>query len=498
MSTIVEKNSVEKNEEQNFAGCLDNRIAVADTSALLQAGTRLLEDLPECEIVIPHIVISELEAKRSDMRTGFLAREWLRLFEELRSSAGKSLRKGVQLESHPHVMLRMEPNHKSQESLPSHLKDGSNDSTILAVAKNLTDEMRAENTAGSEEENSVVVLSNDIPMRLHATLDLELEATGYNASAVEKIVPWSGYHVVALTEDEVEDIYSSRGSQAGVKNLSAEVTDEIMDEVPASWALVEIVLATTGSHVLYVLKTPYGLQDVDNGCEASQVSGRTVQQNVALKYLTEDVSSLPIVSLGGSAGTGKTLLALAAGIEGVMSDRYSKVMVFRSLHEMGEGQEMGFLPGDSDDKMRPWGGAIFDALEALKNEHNKTPHRKGKNVMHTTESRNADDYKEMVEISPITYLRGRSLNEKYIVIEEAQNFSERELLNILSRVGENSKVVFTFDSAQVDNKFLQSGENADVWSVVNKLKDKNLFSHITLVKTERSQVAQIASEALIS
>lgn len=162
---------------------------------------------------------------------------------------------------------------------------------------------------------------------------------------------------------------------------------------------------------------------------------------------------------------------------------------------MGQGQEMGFLPGNVDEKMAAWAGAILDALDVIAGA-NKTIRRKSGGHADTALQEEAKRLREMIEISPITYLRGRSLANTYIVLEEAQNFSRNEILNILSRVGEGSKVVLTFDAAQVDNKFLQTGPKSDIWSVIDDLKNSDLFAHITLLKTERSRVAELASTIL--
>ena len=199
-------------------------------------------------------------------------------------------------------------------------------------------------------------------------------------------------------------------------------------------------------------------------------------------------SQVPIVSLGGSAGTGKTLVAVATGIN-ELKYHYDKIIVFRSLHELGQGQEIGFLPGDVNDKMAAWSGAVFDAIDVIASKgRSKTQGKPDDNKI--------KKYKEMVEIAPITFLRGRSLARTFMILEEAQNFSRNEILNILSRAGEGSKVVLTFDAAQVDNRFLQSGKHADIWSVVDSLKDSDLFAHITLKQTERSEVAELAASIL--
>lgn len=459
---------------------------IADTSALLVSGTNLLDELPECNLVIPTIVISELEDKRGHSTLGFLARQWLRLLEDIRVREGDKLKTGVTLKDHPHITMQVESNHRSQESLPAHLRNGSNDSTILAVATNFYREV----------DEPVAVLSNDAPMRLHATLELSLQAVRYSPTIVSNAEPWKGIAEVIISDEDLTALYSDKQTQLTVEDLPKNIVDDIYGEVDEAWSVIEL-LNEEEQHVSYFLKTPHGLRDIAYNTSVLGVHGRSYQQSVALEMMTDDVDSVGIVSIGGSAGTGKTMLALAAGIEGVEKGRYDKVLVLRSLHEMGEGQEMGFLPGDANDKIAPWAGAVYDALGAIAKQN-----RAKSNSVYTTESTGQEDgavkvkYGEYVDVSPITYLRGRSLHNVFMIIEEAQNFSFSEILNILSRVGEGTKVVLTFDAAQVDNKFLRAGNEADIWGVIDKLKDKPEFAHIQLVKTERSRIAKLASEAL--
>lgn len=458
---------------------------IADTSALLVSGTNLLDELPECNLVIPTIVISELEDKRGHSTLGFLARQWLRLLEEIRVREGDKLKTGVTLKDHPHITMQVESNHRSQESLPLHLRNGSNDSTILAVATNFY----------NEANGPVAVLSNDVPMRLHATLELSLQAVRYSPTSVSNAEPWKGIAEVIISDEDLTALYSDKQTQLTVEDLPKNIVDDIYGEVDEAWSVIEL-LNEEERHVAHFLKTPKGLQNISYNMEVLGVNGRSYQQSVALQMMTADVDTVGVVSVGGSAGTGKTMLALAAGIKGVEDGRYDKVFVLRSLHEMGKGQEMGYLPGDANDKIAPWAGAIYDALGSIAKQNRKD------NGVYSTETPNGESgtakvkYGEYVDVSPITYLRGRSLDRVYMIIEEAQNFSFSEILNIMSRVGEESKVVLTFDAAQVDNKFLRAGNEADIWGVIDKLKDKPDFAHIQLVKTERSRIAKLASEAL--
>jgi PhoH-like ATPase len=463
----------------------ENGVVVADTSSLLMEGVSILKVLPECTLIIPSIVIQELEKKRGHSTLGFLAREWLHLVESIRSEEGIKLRDGVALEDYPEITLRVEPNHSSQKSLPSHLQDGSADSTILAVAQNIKNE---------DVYSEVVILSNDLPLRLHATLDLKIPAYEFNSAEVTGASSFDGRYPITVSNEEYSEslISSSSGEYLTF------VEDQMFEKLPknrASHSIVELKLEN-GELIDTFLFENSGISSYCRKQRVSEIVARTLEQDIALHYLLEPADELPIVSLGGSAGTGKTLITMAAAISEMRSKHYQKVIVFRSLHEMGKGQELGFLPGTVEEKMAAWGGAIYDAVEVIATAKKKPK----KNEVHAEEKIKTvvADLMEGIEISPITYLRGRSLSNAFIILEEAQNFSRSEILNILSRAGQGSKIVLTFDDAQVDNKFLRTGPKADIWSVVESLKKSDLFAHITLKRTERSRVAELASKLLVS
>lgn len=467
-----------------FANELEGKVIVADTSSLLISGVNLLNILPKCVLVIPAIVVKELESKRTHATVGFLAREWLRLIEKQRVIHGIDLRSGSVIKSHPHVTLRVEPNHSAQTILPVHLQDKSNDSTILAVALSLSKEIT----------ETVVVLSNDVPMRLHATLDLELEAYEFNSTHVIGAKPFDGRYKVKVKSKDYVALNNNGEQTSKVMNKLTEETLKQLPEDHAVNAFVEIEFEEGGILGEYLFVNEK-LVPIKRKKKVSGLTARTLEQDAAIDYLRAPASEIPIVSLGGGAGTGKTLMTLAVGIDELKQKKYQKIMVFRSLHEMGKGQEMGFLPGGVEEKMHAWAGAIYDAIDVLAAA--KKPMKKNANAhSEIILKEEAKKIQEMVEVSPITYLRGRSLANTYIVLEEAQNFSRNEILNILSRLGEGSKIVFTFDAAQVDSKFLQSGKDADIWSVIDSLKNSSLFAHMTLLKTERSKVAELASTIL--
>ncbi len=223
-----------------------------------------------------------------------------------------------------------------------------------------------------------------------------------------------------------------------------------------------------------VRKAVTGNLEVISGRNAFGLTGRNAEQRIALEFLMDH--NVPIVSLGGIAGTGKSLLALAAGIDAVIEQRkYKRVAVFRPLHAVG-GEELGYLPGDFDEKMDPWAQATWDAIEAFCDK--------------TVRDYIADH--EALEVLPLTHLRGRTLNDTYIIVDEAQNLSISTLVTAMTRVGENSKIVLTHDVNQRDNAAV--GKADGVLAVVERLLGKDLFAHVALNKVERSAVAKLVGE----
>jgi PhoH-like ATPase len=210
--------------------------------------------------------------------------------------------------------------------------------------------------------------------------------------------------------------------------------------------------------------------------EAFGIKGRSAEQRIALDLLLDP--DVGIVSMGGRAGTGKSALALCAGLEAVLERRqHQKVMVFRPLYAVG-GQELGYLPGSEAEKMSPWAQAVFDTLSAVTSRE----------VIEEVTSRG------MLEVLPLTHIRGRSLHDAFVIVDEAQSLERNVLLTVLSRIGANSRVVLTHDVAQRDN--LRVGRYDGVVAVVEKLKGHPLFAHVTLTRSERSQIAALVTEML--
>ena len=204
--------------------------------------------------------------------------------------------------------------------------------------------------------------------------------------------------------------------------------------------------------------------------------GRSAEQRIAIDLLLDP--SIGIMSMGGRAGTGKSALALCAGLEAVMERReHRKVMVFRPLYAVG-GQDLGYLPGTEAEKMGPWGQAVFDTLGALV----------------STEVVEEILDRGMLEVLPLTHIRGRSLHDAFVIVDEAQSLEHNVLLTMLSRIGQSSKVVLTHDVAQRDN--LRVGRHDGVASVIERLKGHPLFAHVTLTRSERSPIAALVTELL--
>jgi PhoH-like ATPase len=204
--------------------------------------------------------------------------------------------------------------------------------------------------------------------------------------------------------------------------------------------------------------------------------GRSAEQRVALDILLDP--EVGIVSLGGRAGTGKSALALSAGLEAVLEKRlHKKVVIFRPLYAVG-GQELGYLPGTENEKMSPWAQAVFDTLGALVSQQ----------VLDEVVERG------LIEVLPLTHIRGRSLHDSFVIVDEAQSLERGVLLTVLSRIGQGSRVILTHDIAQRDN--LRVGRHDGVVAVVESLKGHPLFAHITLTRSERSQIAALVTELL--
>ncbi|BDZ63504.1 PhoH family protein [Agromyces mangrovi Wang et al. 2018] len=421
------------------------RSYVLDTSVLL-SDPKALFRFAEHAVILPVVVITELEAKRHDPEIGYFARQALRILDELRV---EHERLDFPIPVGDGGSLRVELNHSNPAVLPSGMRLGDNDSRILACAMNLANDGVA-----------VTVVSKDLPLRVKAA-SIGIDAEEYRHElAVDS--GWTGMSELALGGDDMASLYEHET-----------LDSDLVQGLPTNTGLV--VQSERGSALARVVGERT-MRLVRGDRDVFGVHGRSAEQRLAIDLLLDP--EVGILSLGGRAGTGKSALALCAGLEAVLErQQHKKIMVFRPLYAVG-GQELGYLPGDQGEKMNPWGQAVFDTLGALVSQ----------NVLDEVVDRG------ILEVLPLTHIRGRSLHDAFVIVDEAQSLERNVLLTMLSRIGQNSRVVLTHDVAQRDN--LRVGRHDGIASVIETLKGHPLFGHVTLTRSERSAIAALVAEML--
>lgn len=458
---------------------MSKKIYVLDTNVILSAGKQAFTSFEDNEVVLPFVVVEELEKKRNEEgMVGAMARYALRELEKLRSGDNDNdedarkhrLKRGVTVNA-KNGTLRIEMNHRDNGTLPEQFRnDHSNDIRVLTVANNLyLDEM--EKKSKNQPWQEVILLTNDLPLRIKAdtAFPMRIEPYWFKGNL------YPGIETVEVDGTIIDDIHQNRtGAVApdevvraadGAKNHAFIVRSKYNPN-HSSPALLEdgrLIKAKMDHHPLKAVK------------------GINTEQKFALNYLFDD--SKKIVSLGGRAGTGKSLLAIAAAIHQVTQEpsknkqKFNKVRVIRPIYAVGD-QELGYMPGTEEEKMAPWTKAVYQSLEGI------VP----------TETIRAMQDEDTLEVIPATYLRGQTFHDSFTIVDEAQNFSPAVLLTILSRVGRGTKIVFLWDATQKDNANI--GYNDGIISVVDKLKRYDTFAHISLNKSERSEIAEIAGNIL--
>ena len=422
------------------------RTYVIDTSVLL-SDPRAVFRFAEHRVVLPVVVITELEAKRHDPELGYFARKALRLLDDLRVTHG-GLDRPVYLADGG--CLQVELNHVADTVLPQSFRLRDNDSRILSVAANL-----------SGEGHDVCVVSKDLPMRLKASA-LGLAAEEYRGEWIGGDDAYTGVAHLDVADDVVSVLYAEgRTEVPGAR------------ELPVNTGLV---LRSSAGSALARTEPDGQARLVVADRDVFGVQGRSAEQRLAIDLLTDP--AVGIVSLGGRAGTGKSALALCAGLDAVLERReHRRIMVFRPLYAVG-GQDLGYLPGTEEEKMNPWGQAVFDTLSSVVSPA----------VVDDVVARG------MLEVLPLTHIRGRSLHDAWVIVDEAQSLERNVLLTALSRIGQNSKVVLTHDVAQRDN--LRVGRHDGIMAVVEALKGQRLFGHVSLTRSERSPIAALVTDLL--
>ena len=429
-----------------MANSVQRRTYVLDTSVLL-ADPAAFARFDEHHVVIPVVVITELEAKRHHPELGYFARQALRYLDDLRITHGRL---------HDEIPVgdlggtcRVELNHIDAAVLPAGFRLGDNDTRILSVARSLAD-----------EGHNVVLVSKDMPLRIKAA-SIGLEAQEYRAE-LPVDSGWTGMREIGVTPAEVEELY-----EHGTLDCAA------ARDLPCHTGLV---LHTGNASALARVLPDKHIQLVRGDREAFGLHGRSAEQRIALDLLLDP--EIGIVSMGGRAVTGKSALALCAGLEAVMERRqHRKVIVFRPLYPVG-GQDLGYLPGSEAEKMGPWAQAVYDTLTSVTTQE----------VIDELVAR------DMFEVLPLTHIRGRSLHDAFVIVDEAQSLERGVLLTVLSRIGTGSRVVLTHDIAQRDN--LRVGRHDGVIAVIEKLKGHPLFAHVTLTRSERSAIAALVTDLL--
>jgi PhoH-like ATPase len=438
------------------------KIYVLDTNVLLQDPNAMFA-FDDNEVVIPAVVLEEIDSKKRNAdEIGRNARHVSRLLDSLRTKG--SLSDGVSLDNGGN--LKVELNHRSFSKLQEVFAEITNDNRILAVALNYHLEA---------QERPVIIVSKDTLVRIKADV-LGLTAQDY---LTDRIVSqsedmYTGYLTLHVHPSVIDEFYTYRFLNASSLNIGFSLQPHefviLRDELGSSKsALLKVNSEAKKLEPLYLSNDPiWG------------IAARNAQQRMAFELLLND--DIPLVTLSGKAGTGKTLLTLAAGLMKIEDERkYKKLLIARPVVPMGK--DIGYLPGEKDEKLRPWMQPIYDNLEYL------------------FDTKKPGDIDKIlaglgsIQVEALTYIRGRSIPGQFIIIDEAQNLSKHEVKTIVSRVGEGSKIVLLGDPEQIDHPYLDASSNGLTY-VVERFKQENVSGHITLERGERSHLAQLAADLL--
>jgi PhoH-like ATPase len=436
---------------------------VLDTSVLI-SDPESLYAFPDTDVVIPLVVVEELDQHKTRMDdVGRAARAVLRAIEELRVSNGGDIRTPVALVTGG--TLRIETNGLHINEIKEHgLDPGKADNRILAAA------------LGQATAGPTVVVSNDAALRIKAA-QLGLEAMEHHRlrggrTAMERPAGWT---TVEVSRTTVDQIYANPGG-LDVDELDEPQADLVRAEVDGRYAVLR-----AGSQSVLVRHRDGALVPLLRVPEPWGLRPRSKEQQFALDLLLDP--EVRVVALDGIAGTGKTILALAAGLEQVMEgELFDKVSVYRPVVPVGRA-ELGYLPGNLDEKLNPWMTAVHDALVALTERRS---HADARAVLDEMMSR------DKLSLEAVTYLRGRSIHGTFVLVDEAQNLEPTTLKTILTRVSEGTKVVFTGDTSQIDAPYLSEHNNA-VSVLIDAFAGERCFGHVRLSHCERSEVASLAA-----
>ena len=435
---------------------------VLDTNVLLHDPKALLK-FQDNDVVVPIYVIEEVDRFKKDLsELGRNARQASRTLDEFRQQG--RLREGVMLPGGGVLRVAF-----SEGKLPREFGGGqSQDNSILAVAIDIQ--------ADSPADRPTVFVSKDVNLRIKADA-LGLTAEDYENDRVDLDELYSGWCSISADPGVVDAFYRDGGCDAPVAGNGHAPNEYVLltDAArPTQTALGKVDL-DLGRVVPLIPVPPDGVWGL---------RPRNREQHFALDALLND--QVKLVTLVGKAGTGKTLLALAAALQKAVEERaYQKVLVSRPIFPLG--RDIGYLPGDIEQKLNPWMQPIFDNLELLMG---LTPGER-------KQGRGPREFMDLgvLAIEPLTYIRGRSIPNQFLIVDEAQNLTPHEVKTILTRVGDLTKIIFTGDPYQVDNPYVDSSSNGLTY-LVNKFRGEEIAAHITMTKGERSVLAELAANLL--
>lgn len=433
------------------------KIYVLDTNVLIHDPKAIL-NFKENDVILPIFVIEEIDKLKKQPNTGPPARIASRLIDSFREVG--CIAKGVNLEND--IFFRVEL-HDDTNLLPGALKRDVVDNRILST------------TLGVQEHNpdkKVILVSKDINMRIKADA-LGIYVEDYETDKVDFSELYSG----CFTVEVPDDIYKKYVKTGRLK------LEEVDISSPMANVFIRIKNGEKEAHGRYNMskKRIERLSFGDAGVWG--VRAKNDEQKFAVDLLMDE--SVKVVSLVGRAGTGKTLLAVASGLEQVVERRlYKKLLIARPIMPMGK--DIGYLPGSEKEKLKPWMQPIHDNIDFLSENREE---KAGDRVIAGLESMG------LLKIEALTYIRGRSIPAGFIIIDEAQNLTPLEIKTIVTRAGENTKIVFTGDPQQIDSPYLDANTNGLTY-LAEKLKGEEISGHITLTKGERSPLAEIAAKLL--
>lgn len=427
-------------------------VFVLDTSILLAEGKKVLYAFTSNDVVIPYKVVKDLEGKRSDLELGYFAREVLKEIASLKSTGSGNISDGVSLGT-GFGTLRVEVNHVDTSKLPKTMQqNNSSDIRILAVAHAL-----------QAEGNSVTLVTRDVTLQILADIAKVKSIALVDSSANDNDKYINKTPEFYVSDEVITNLYSK-----GTLKLP-----EI--DVPINTG---VLLKSPSNQALAIAKTEYKF-DVVSQESIGKISSKSKEQAFAMDYLMDE--DIGVVSLGGRAGSGKSMLALAAALE-LVEDKnspYNKIVVFRPINAVGGSeQELGFLPGTIEEKLAPTMQPVFDTIGTFKTKIELDNIKK----------------RELIEFRSIAHARGSTLSNCIIIVDEAQNLAKSTIGTLLTRAGIKTRVFLLWDVQQIDAHYV--GKFDGIFAVVRFLLGKKLFAHISLQKSERSAVAEMSSGIL--